>query len=190
MNKAVMIGGSKGIGLAVSRVLIDKGLYVFILDIIEPEGDILAKGSYEYGYCNLLDFDEDVFSGFASDIEIDMLMITAGFGRLADFEYFHTAEIKNMMTVNASSMIRILRLFYDRIRAKYPFYCGVIGSISGLISSHSVTVYAASKATVSTRIRKALELINEQNDTSKSSGRARLLRKPFVYAHFDKEVAA
>lgn len=148
MNKAIIIGGSNGIGLAVSKNLINKGFYVYILDIAEPEFGVLPKECYEYRCCNLLDVDEDAISVYVGDDEINTLMITAGFGRVADFEYFHTAKIKNMMTVNATSTIRILRLFYDRIRSKTLFYCGVMGSISGLMSSPSVAVYAASKAAI------------------------------------------
>ena len=80
--------------------------------------------------------------------DISLLMITAGFGRVADFEYFHTAEIKNMMMVNATATIQILRLFYERIKGIEPFYCGVMGSISGLMTSPSAAVYAASKAAI------------------------------------------
>lgn len=148
MDKAVVIGGSNGIGLAVSRKLISKGFYVYILDITKPESNVLPTRSYEYIYCNLLDLDEDLIHTFANNLEINVLMITAGFGRVADFEYFHTAEIKNMMTVNATSVIRVLRLFYERIKSPSPFYCGVMGSISGLMSSPCASVYAASKAAV------------------------------------------
>ena len=50
--------------------------------------------------------------------------------------------------VNATATIQLLRLFYDRIKGEKPFYCGVMGSISGLMSSPSAAVYAASKAAV------------------------------------------
>ncbi|MDO5325880.1 MAG: SDR family NAD(P)-dependent oxidoreductase [Clostridia bacterium] len=53
-----------------------------------------------------------------------------------------------MMTVNATATIQILRLFYDRIKGADNFYCGVMGSISGLMSSPSAAVYAASKAAI------------------------------------------
>jgi short-subunit dehydrogenase len=52
------------------------------------------------------------------------------------------------MTINATSTIKILRLFYDRINSDRDFYTGVMGSISGLMSSPMAAVYAASKASV------------------------------------------
>ena len=146
--KALVIGGSNGIGLAITKNLIEKGYQINILDRRGPEEGVLPEKAYNHYYCDLLDLDMDLISSFASDQEVSLLMITAGFGRVADFEYFHTAEIKNMMTVNATATIQILRLFYDRIKGSIPFYCGVMGSISGFMTSPSSAVYAASKAAI------------------------------------------
>ncbi len=148
MNKALVIGGSNGIGLAITKNLIEKGYFVEILDRHGPEKGVLPEGKFNHNCCDLLDLNQELITSFAEDKESSLLMITAGFGRVADFEYFHTAEIKNMMMVNATATIQILRLFYDRIKGEKPFYCGVMGSISGLMTSPSAAVYAASKAAV------------------------------------------
>ena len=164
--KALVIGGSNGIGLAITRNLIEKGYEVEILDRYSPEKGVLPEGKFNHHYCDLLDLDQQLVSSFADDSEISVLMITAGFGRVADFEYFHTAEIKNMMTVNATATIQILRMFYDRIKGSELFYCGVMGSISGLMSSPSASVYAASKAAVCRLIESVnieLEVAGTQN---------------------------
>ena len=146
--KAIVVGGSNGIGLAIAKKLIDKDFYVYVLERCEPEKGVLKQDSFEYRYFNLLFYDEELISLLSSDSEVRVLMITAGFGRVADFEYFHIAEIKNMMTVNATSTIQIIRAFYDRIKNKERFYCGVMGSIAGLLSSPAAAVYSASKAAV------------------------------------------
>jgi glycerol-3-phosphate cytidylyltransferase len=146
--KALVIGGSNGIGLAIVKNLIEKGYQIEILDRHGPEEGVLPEGKYNHHYCDLLDLDQEMISSFVADSDINVLMITAGFGRVADFEYFHTAEIKNMMMVNATATIQILRLFYERIKEAEPFYCGVMGSISGLMTSPSAAVYAASKAAI------------------------------------------
>ena len=96
--RAVVIGGSNGIGLAITKNLLNRGYVVDILDRSKPDEEILLGEKYTYHYFDLLDLDEDLLSSLADDCEISILMITAGFGRIADFEYFHTAEIKNMMT--------------------------------------------------------------------------------------------
>lgn len=146
--KAVVIGGSNGIGLAITSCLIKKGYHVIILDRHGPETGVLTEGMHSHQHLDLLDLDEELIASYAGNPDINLLMITAGFGRVADFEFFHPAEIKKMMMVNATATIQILRIFYDRIKGINPFYCGVMGSISGLMTSPSAAVYAASKAAI------------------------------------------
>jgi len=146
--RALIIGGANGIGLAIAKQLIKEGYYVDILDKDAPAEDVLLSNKYTYHYCDLRYLDEDLIKTFADNPEIKMLMITAGFGRVADFEFFHIAEINNMMTVNSTSTIQVLRLFYERIKCNEPFYCGVMGSIAGFLSSPSAAVYSSSKAAI------------------------------------------
>lgn len=146
MKKAVVVGGSNGIGLAIAVNLIEKGYYVLVADKYAPDENALKQESYEYIPCDLLDYDEDLFHRLSEDEDTQLLMITAGFGRVADFEYLHEAEIENMLRVNTVAGIRIIRSFYDRIKSQKSFYCGVMGSIAGLVSSPMFSVYAASKA--------------------------------------------
>lgn len=146
MKKAVIVGGSNGIGLAIGRALIDKGYYVEICDKEHPEDGILKPADYEYRYCNLLEFDEDFFSQLALDNTVNILMITAGFGRIADFQFHHIAEIEHILTVDTISTIKIIKCFYERIHSSCPFYTGIMGSISGWISTPAASVYAAAKA--------------------------------------------
>ena len=149
MKKAVVVGGSNGIGLAIVKKLISMEYHVIIMDIVEP--DISAdmdSTSYTFTKCNLLDFDDSVFEELSKDTEVELLMITAGFGRVSALEYIHPAEIQNIMQVNAISEMKIIRYFYERIRSKERFYCGIMGSVAGLISSPLFSVYAASKAAI------------------------------------------
>lgn len=62
-------------------------------------------------------------------------MLTAGFGRVAPFEALSITEIHNMMQINATSSIQILKYFYT----------GVMVFIAGIVSSPLFSVYAASK---------------------------------------------
>lgn len=145
MKNAVIVGGSNGIGLAIAKELIARGYHACIVDRQTPDVS-LAPEQYTYYPCDLLELDDALFSELASQPRTELLMITAGFGRVADFEYLHPAEIKNMLTVNTSATIRIIRFFYERIKSAAPFYCGVMGSIAGHCSSPMFSVYAASKA--------------------------------------------
>ena len=148
MKKAVVVGGSNGIGLAISKNLIDKGYFIEICDRLKPDDEILDTNHFRYHYCNLMDFDEGLFSSLANDREISVLMVTAGVGRVADFSAHHIAEIEKMFTIDTVSTIKLFRIFYDRIISKETFYSGVMGSISGWMSTPAASVYSAAKAGV------------------------------------------
>lgn len=146
--KAIVVGGSNGIGLAVSKELINRNYYITILDQCVPKDNIFPVNSFQYIHCNLLDFDEDIFAPFASDEDVEILIITAGIGRIAEFQAHHIAEINKIITIDTVSTIKIIKIFYDRIRFDKSFYTCVMGSISGWISTPCASVYAAAKAGV------------------------------------------
>ncbi|WP_455619071.1 SDR family NAD(P)-dependent oxidoreductase [Eisenbergiella sp.] len=146
MKKAVVVGGSNGIGLAITKNLIARNYHVIILDMVRP--DMADSDNFTYYPCNLLDFDEKLFLELSSNAEVNVLMITAGVGRVANFEYLHPTEIQNLLMVNTVAGIKIIRYFYERIALKERFYCGMMGSIAGLLSSPLFSVYAASKAAI------------------------------------------
>lgn len=167
MKKAVIIGGSNGIGLAIAKVFMDKGFHAVIADKSRPDAQALEQySSFTHFQTNLLDFDEDLFRSLAADSEVEALMITAGFGRAAAFEYLHLTEIRNLMNVNASAGIQIISCFYDRLKSKETFYCGMMASIAGLMSSPLFSVYSASKAALCRFIESInieLEVAGSQN---------------------------
>ncbi len=167
MNKAVVVGGSNGMGLAISKELIEKGYFVQICDICQPPEKLLKEGGYNFTYCDLTDFDENFFKDIADDSEVSVLMITAGVGRIADFSAHHIAEIDKMFEINTVSTIKILRMFYDRIKNQNAFYTGVMCSISGWLSSPAASVYASSKAAVS----RFVESVNIELQASQTQNR-------------------
>lgn len=148
-HRAVVIGGSNGIGLFIAKKLIQQGYYTVILDVAQPDASLTEfAGMYEYQPCDLRYYDEQQIAKLAEDPKISVLMITAGFGRVADLEYLHLAEIQNLLTVNTAAGMKIIRQFYGKIKSPNPFYCGIMGSIAGLVSSPMFSAYAASKAAI------------------------------------------
>ena len=91
---------------------------------------------------DLTNTDYSIFENFK---DIDTLMITAGFGKLALFEDNTEDMLISMMNVNATAVMRIIQHFYPRILAREHFYCAVMVSIAGFISSPFFAVYGASK---------------------------------------------
>ena len=107
--KALVIGGSSGVGFAVSRSLQDRGFAVKVLGPHKPETDC------EYSFCDLRYPDMAQFEELARDEDINTLFISSGLGRLADFQYFGYAEVDKTFTVHTVSVVKILRAFYDRL---------------------------------------------------------------------------
>ena len=152
MKKALVIGGSNGIGLAIALQLAERGAaQVVIIDKDEPAVPLPANVSFVRH--NLLD---DDLAFLPDPADVDALVFTAGFGRVAPFESILQAEISNQFQVNAVSPVKVLRHFFPRMRQPQPFHCAVMGSIAGWVSSPLFALYSATKAALC----KAIEALN------------------------------
>lgn len=142
MKKALVIGGSNGIGLAISMRLLKTYDKVIIADRSSPA---VENEKIEYLPVNLAESDYQILENY---YDVQTLIITAGFGRIALFETFTDKEIENSFKVNAEAVIRIIKKFYIKLKSEENFDCMVMGSIAGLVSSPMFSVYAATKAAV------------------------------------------
>lgn len=167
MKKAVISGGSNGIGLAISKVLQSEGYFIELCDCVAPEKGTLQDEAFRYHPCDLRFFDESLFSELAEDTQTEVLVITAGIGRVADFSAHHLAEIDKIMAVDATAPIKILRIFYDRIRSEHTFYTAVMGSIAGWLSSPGASVYSAAKSA----LVRLIESVNIELEVSGTGNR-------------------
>lgn len=151
MKQALVVGGGSGIGLAMVVKLIHRGYdKVYIVGKNTPDLndiDSANRGAFQektvFTYANLANGIGNVFDHIT---EIDTLLITVGFGRVAPFEALKEKEIDNLIDVNMKSVIRIIDKYYDRISSTEPFHCAIMGSIAGHLVSPLFSVYGASKA--------------------------------------------
>ena len=161
--RTLVIGGSNGIGLAISLQIAEKqGASVIIVDRVAPEANL--PSNITFFRHNLLDDDLRFLEDYS---DIDVLVFTAGFGRVAPFATIVEKEINNQFQVNAVSPIKVLSRFYSRMKAEKPFYCAVMGSIAGWVSSPLFALYSATKAAVC----KAIEAINIELEMDGSTNR-------------------
>ena len=152
MKKALVIGGSNGIGLAIALQLAERGAaQVIIID--KDESTVPLPANVSFVRHNLLD---DDLAFLPDPADVDALVFTAGFGRVAPFESILQAEISNQFQVNAVSPVKVLRHFFPRMRQPQPFHCAVMGSIAGWVSSPLFALYSATKAALC----KAIEALN------------------------------
>ena len=144
MKRILIVGGANGIGLSIAKVLAsrEETEKVYIVDKA-PLADEYQEDKIECFQFDLTSEDYSVFDQFA---DIDGLMITAGFGRLALFADIDEKMIPLYFNVNTIAVIRVIKHFYDRLLSKEDFYCGVMVSIAGFMSSPFFSLYGGSKA--------------------------------------------
>ena len=144
MKRTLVVGGANGIGLSIatliaSRQECDK---VYIVDK-SPIDDAMCNPKFEY-YC--FDLTSKDYSLFHKFNDIDSLIITAGFGHLSLFNEVSEPYILDSFLVNSVAPIRIIHHFMDKLMSNDTFYCGVMVSIAGFMSSPFFAVYGATKA--------------------------------------------
>lgn len=144
MKRVLVVGGANGIGLSIAKVLTAKTdiekVYIVDKAPLSPAYQEKKIESYQF---DLTSADYSVFDRFE---DIDGLIITAGFGRLALFNDIPEEMIATYFHVNTIAVIRVIKHFYKKLLSRDDFYCGVMVSIAGFMSSPFFSLYGATKA--------------------------------------------
>lgn len=164
---ALVVGGSSGIGLSIVLNLIQredvKNVYVMDKNLLPAEYSVSSKIT-EY----LCDLSKEDYLGLLESLnDIQMLYITAGFGHLKLFQDLSPEYIRNIIAVNVLAPMEIIRYYYDKLLGSKSFYCAVMVSIAGRLSSPFFSMYSATKAALS----KGIEAINVELEEQGSSNR-------------------
>jgi len=163
--RALVVGGSSGIGLSIVLNLLEKGECegVYVMDK-NPFPAEYSCDRVTYIPCDLSQGD---YSCLERAGDIRALYITAGFGHLKFFQELSEEYIQGSFAVNAVAPIQIVRHYYDRLLSGEDFTCGVMVSIAGRLSSPLFSVYSATKAALS----KFIEAVNVELDVQGSQNR-------------------
>ena len=118
----MVVGGANGIGLAIATELAkrDKTKKVYIIDKspLSDENRLPKMESYQ---CDLTGNDFSIFDKLQ---DIDGLMITAGFGRLALFKDVPESMIATYFNVNTIGVIRVIKHYYDKLfKRRFLLWC-------------------------------------------------------------------
>lgn len=144
MKRILIVGGANGIGLAMAMQLSNRKSTerIYIVD--------KAQLAEEYSNDKIKTFQFDLtssdYSLFDQFSDVDSLIITAGFGRLSLFKDVPEEMISTYFNVNTIPVIRIIKHFYNKLMGQEDFYCGVMVSIAGFMSSPFFALYGATKA--------------------------------------------
>lgn len=151
MSKMLVVGGNSGIGLAIVLELLNaKDSFVYIVGKEPPHAEdipaVMQDAFRKRTAFQRMDLTQDSFDYFDSVQNIEALIITAGFGRVAPFEELTEVEIDKLIKCNMLGAIRVLKKYYGKIHSHENFYCAVMGSIAGHVASPLFSVYGASKS--------------------------------------------
>ncbi len=167
MKRVLVVGGANGVGLAVSSLLAQEPdtEKVYIVD----KQCVSAEYMQPKFQCFQFDLTNTDYSFFDQFSDIDGLVITAGFGRLALFKDIEEQHIMSSFNVNTIPVLRLIKRFYSKLESPTPFYCGVMVSIAGFMTSPFFSVYGATKAA----LKVFIESVNVELE--KSGTRNRIL---------------
>lgn len=165
MRRVLVVGGANGIGLSIATELakredVEKVYIVDKAPLAEEFNNVKFEG-FQFDLTN-----ED-YSFFDRFDDVDTLMITAGFGRLSLFKNVPESHIMNSFNVNTIPVLRLVHRFYGKLESKEDFYCGVMVSIAGFMSSPFFAVYGATKAA----LKIFIESVNVELKKNGSSNR-------------------
>lgn len=165
MRKILVVGGANGIGLSIATEYSKKKEVekIYIVDKSEIAEEYQNEKFEIYGF-DLSQRDYSIFSKFC---DIDTLVVTAGFGKLSLFRDVSEDYIINSFNVNTIATIRIIKFFYERLLSRDSFYCGVMVSIAGFMSSPFFSVYGATKAA----LKVFIESVNVELEKSGTNNR-------------------
>ena len=165
MKKILIVGGANGIGLSMAHILADRSETeeVYVLDKAALAEEFRHE-KIESIQFDLTCQDYAVFDQFQ---DIDGLIITAGFGKLALFRDIPEEMIATYFNVNTIPVIRIIKHFYEKLLSKEDFYCGVMVSIAGFMSSPFFSLYGATKAA----LKIFIESVNVELEKAGTSNR-------------------
>lgn len=171
--KALVVGGNSGVGLAIVENLLKRGaekIYIVgkseqpDISMFDAETKVLFREKTFFKKINLVNFDERDIDEFN---DIDSLIISAGFGRVALFNELIDAEIKNLLRVDIEAVIRIVKHYYNKIFSNTDFYTAIMVSICGQIVSPFFSVYGAAKG----GLRFFIENLNCELEANECSNR-------------------
>lgn len=144
IKRMLVVGGANGIGLSIATELAARETCEIVY--IADKSPLQEKYSHPKIESFQFDLTSEDYSFFDRFVDIDALMITAGYGRLALFKDISERYIIDSFNVNTIPVLRLIKRFYPKLEANKDFYCGVMDSIAGWMSSPLFAVYGATKA--------------------------------------------
>lgn len=149
----LVTGASQGLGLATVKYLLTRGHTVIATTRGSSKFDHSIAGHQNLEVLSLDLTSEVAVSSAVSQIaakygRIDVLINNAGYGFLGAVEEATSAEIDQIMSVNVSAVLRMVRHVLPYMRSARKGHIINLSSIAGIVSAPGFGIYNASKYAV------------------------------------------
>ncbi len=159
--KMVLLGGTKGMGRAVARILAERGDQIFLLgrdedDLERSALDLESRGAgnrIEYGFCDLMQpksFDLGLEQAYKALDGFDTVLISAGLHGTQEELEVESSRAARVLTANFTSTVLFCEAARKRLLEQGGGTLCVFSSVAGDRGRSKVALYGATKAGLST----------------------------------------
>ena len=141
---AVVTGGARGIGLAITRALIDRGVRVHVFDVAPGKGDDAAP--YTFHQADIADSASVAAAAAALPDGVSLLVNYAGITRDRSVLKMSDDEWDVVLSVNLKGAFNVIRAMAPRMRRSGFGRIVNITSINGIRGKFGQANYCAAKA--------------------------------------------
>lgn len=162
-RKALVTGGTRGIGAAIAQSLVQSGCDVVVTGRTQREG---WWSDEPHCYLRAVDFSDisqlDEFCNWVGDYSPEILINNSGTFYTAAICDVDVAQWNHLMDVNLTAPMRLMKAACGGMRARRWGRVVNVGSIAGIVTRTGLGTYSATKAALSSLTRSvALDLAPE-----------------------------
>ena len=155
-NKAIIIGGSSGIGFALAKLLIKKNYHLILVSknkkkLVKAKNQLLKRTSnkietFNFNLSKDMDFKKFIKIIGKKKIKINFVFNSIGVGAYEDFIFFNEYNNSKMIETNLNLFLKINKFFSKHMMSHgQKSYIVNIGSLAGFVPNINNLVYASCK---------------------------------------------
>lgn len=146
MKKVLITGATSGIGLAISKKMLDMGYSVYGVGRDFSKIDIASSNFYPI-VCDLIKYQniEDMIKKLKKEVDIDILINCAGVGYFGPHEEINPTKLHKMIVLNLEAPLILTQLLLRDLKKRK----GTVINISSITATKASTygcAYSATKA--------------------------------------------